>query len=78
MHEKMSGNLEFVFGVCIFLFVIAGGLCCCYINPMICQQARHRQKIFPIQEKKRNAKKNIQKEEKVDDVIINPIQITIV
>ena len=78
MHEKMSRNLEFVFGVCIFLFVIAGGLCCCYINPMICQEARHSQKIVPIQEKKRNTAKNIQKEEKVDDVIINPMQIIIV
>lgn len=78
MHEKMSRNLEFVFGVCIFLFVIAGGLCCCYINPMICQEARHSQKIYPVKEKKESMRKNLPKEEKVDDVIINPMQITIV
>ena len=69
MHEKMIRNLEFVFGVCIFFFVLAGVLCCCYINPMICQEVRHRKKIIPIKENK---------EEKSDDDIINPMQIHIV
>ena len=78
MHEKMTRNLEFVFGVSIFFFVLAAALCCCYINPMICQEARHSQKIVPIQEKKGNICKNIPKEKKIDDVIINPMQITII
>ena len=72
MLDNLKGTIPFIIGVSIFMFVIAGLLCCCYINPLICQHIRHRKKIVPIKENKEK------KEEKSDDVIVNPMQINIV
>ena len=66
----MSRNREFVLAICILLFTVAGFLCCCYINPLMCQQVRHRHKIIPIKESK--------KEEEPQDIIINPMNFVII
>lgn len=69
MFADLLDTIPFIIGASIFMFVIAVLLCCCYINPLICQHIRHRKKIVPIKEEK--------KEEKSDDDAINPMQIHI-
>ena len=69
MFDDLKGTIPFIIGISIFMFVIAGLLCCCYISPLICQHIRHRQKIVPIKEST---------EENSDDVTVNPMQVFIV
>ena len=69
MFDDLRGTIPFIIGVSIFMFVIAGLLCCCYISPLICQHIRHRKKIVPIKEST---------EDNSNDGTVNPMQVFIV
>jgi len=64
-----NNTTKFVYIIAILLLSVAGSLCCCYINPLMCQQIRHRQKIIPINESK---------EEEPPEIIINPMNFVII